>query len=63
MAEQPTPSGEARFIETIEEACWDCGVVQEMDMMEQTYQNHPDSTYPRGECPVCGNDHSANPPW
>ena len=63
MVEQPTPDGEPVYLETVEEPCWDCDVVQEMDMMRQAYESHPDQHYPKGECPVCGNDHAANPPW
>ncbi|MFB6197985.1 MAG: hypothetical protein ABEI52_06925 [Halobacteriaceae archaeon] len=65
MAEQqsPTKIGEPQKDDTIEEACYGCGVVQEMAIYVQRYEDHPPSHFPKGECPVCGNDHSSNPPW
>jgi len=58
-----TKIGEPQYEETIEEPCHGCGVVQEMEVWTQQYENHPDSHITHGECPVCGNDHQANPPW
>jgi len=61
--EPPEERGEPYTDDTVEEPCYNCGVVQEMTIMKQEYTNHPDTHYPKGECPVCGNDHTENPPW
>jgi len=62
-AQTPTKVGGPQAIDTVEEACHGCGVVQEMTVREQRYEDNPPAQYATGECPVCGNDHAANPPW
>lgn len=62
-AQTPTKMGEPQTVDTVEEACYGCGVVQEMTIKQQWYENHPPDQYADGECPVCGNDHAVNPPW
>jgi len=59
----PTKVGGPQTIDTVEEACYGCGVVQEMTVKQQRYEDNPPAQYATGECPVCGNDHAANPPW
>lgn len=64
--ESPTRVGEPYKIDTVEEPCQGCGVVQEMDVYRQEMEYNDDIREwdnTRGECPVCGNDHAANPPW
>lgn len=56
-------AGEPYKVDTVEEPCYSCGVVQEMEVWEQRYDNHPKSVFTKGECPVCGNDHEKNGPW
>lgn len=61
--EPPEKVGQPRKIDTVEEPCFGCGVVQEMEVWAQDYDGMRESHYPKGECPVCGNDHQANTPW
>jgi len=47
-----TKVGEPQAIDTIEEACYDCGVVQQMTVKRQRYEDSPMAQYASGECPV-----------
>lgn len=63
MSDPKTPEkiGEPAKIDTVNESCNGCGVVQEMDVYKQRYENNPPSTFTDNECPVCGE--ITNMPW
>lgn len=61
--EMPERSGEPYLVDTVEEPCYGCGVVQEMEIKAQEYVQNVTQHYAAGECPVCGNDHTENEPW
>jgi|GEM_PF-5938260 len=48
-------------VDTVEEPCPNCGVVQQMDVMEQLYDGAPTAYYVDRHCPVCGNH--IEDPW
>jgi len=62
-AQTPRKVGRPQTVDTVEMACYGCDVVQEMTVKKQRYDDNPPAQYVTGECPVCGNDHTENPPW
>lgn len=58
---EPEPIGEPVKVDTTEEPCPNCGVVQRMDVYEQQYDGMPDPYFTDTDCPVCG--HHIDMPW
>jgi len=61
--QEPEKIGSPAEDDTIKESCYGCGVVQEMTVYVQRYEDNPPQHFVKGDCPVCGNDHQMNPPW
>jgi predicted RNA-binding Zn-ribbon protein involved in translation (DUF1610 family) len=56
MSETPSrkPIGEPSRINTTETPCPDCGVVQEVEVWSQDFENSVAAHYVDRECPICG---------
>lgn len=59
--DEPRKAGAPSKLETVEKPCPNCGVVQEMRVLEQVYENAPTAYYTDRHCPVCG--HHIEDPW
>ncbi len=53
---EPVITDDAKNVDKIQCACYNCGVVSRISVHEATYQNGQRLPYTDAECAVCGTD-------